>query len=152
MNHVMISSEGVKKPSWASKAVSFCEKVLSKLSLDNWELSVVFCTNDFIRDLNKRFRGIDEPTDILSFSQVEGSDFPDVNGGRSVIGDMIISLDMLQETSKEVSIPPQEELKRLLIHGILHLSGQDHNSTDSQEPMLIYQEQIFNDLREEIIF
>jgi probable rRNA maturation factor len=153
MNRVMISWEGVAKPVWTARAAAFCKKVLRKLALDNWELSIVLCNNEFIRDLNKRFRQKDEPTDILSFSQMEGGgDFAHAGDGYSVIGDMIISLDMLGETSKEFSVPREEELKRLLIHGVLHLSGQDHAGSDSGQPMLTRQEDIFHELAEEKIF
>jgi probable rRNA maturation factor len=153
MNRVIISWEGVAKPEWTAGAAAFCKKVLRKLALDNWELSIVFCNNDFIRNLNKRFRRKDAPTDILSFSQMEGeSGFSYMGDGYSVIGDMIISLDMLEETSKKFSVPREEELKRLLIHGVLHLSGQDHAGSDSRQPMLVRQEDIFHELAEEKIF
>lgn len=153
MNRVMIHGGGIKRPRWAPRAAGFCGKVLASLALDNQELSVVFCNNEFIRNLNRRFRGKDEPTDVLSFSPGgEGDFFPEKRGGASVLGDMVISLDMLRETEKEFSSPPEEEIKRLLIHGILHLSGEDHAGTGEDEPMLVRQEQLLREFLEEKIF
>jgi probable rRNA maturation factor len=84
---------------------------------------------------------------------MEGAgDFSHPGDGYSIIGDMIISLDMLGETSKEFSVPQEEELKRLLIHGVLHLSGRDHKGGDSRQPMLMQQEDICRELAEEKIF
>jgi probable rRNA maturation factor len=150
MNRVIIRTKEIQKPSWASPAASFCKKVLRKLSLDNYELSVVFCNNEFIRDLNMRFRGKNEPTDILSFSQEEGGGFP--GEGVRVMGDMVISLDMLKQNCRDFSVLEEEELKRLLIHGILHLSGQDHRDSSPGQPMLIRQEEILHELSEEKVF
>jgi probable rRNA maturation factor len=150
MNRVSIHTEEIKKPSWTSAAVVFCRKVLRKLSLDNCELSVVFCNNEFIQVLNRKFRKKDEPTDILSFSQTEGEGFP--KEGTCVIGDMIISLDMVKQNCREFSVPEEEELKRLLIHGILHLSGLNHKSSSPRDPMLVRQEEILHELSEEKVF
>ena len=161
MNYIRIRAEGMPLPSWAKRAAFFCKKVLRKLSLDNYELSVVFCRDDFIRELNRRFRDKDEPTDILSFSQ-DGS-FPGLQGRAvvsqsarggevNVIGDMIISLDMLAANSRNFGVTEEEELKRLLVHGILHLAGEDHTGCNPKEPMLIHQEKILQELSEEKIF
>ncbi|MDR1932227.1 MAG: rRNA maturation RNase YbeY [Spirochaetales bacterium] len=152
MNRIMICAQDREKPKWAAAAAAFCKKVLRKLSLDNYELSVVLCSNGFIRDLNKRFRSKDEATDILSFSQVEGGCFPCAGEGAHVIGDMVISLDMLEETGRKFSVSEEEELKRLLIHGVLHLAGQDHAGSDPRDPMLMRQEEILQELSEEKIF
>lgn len=143
-------AEQIQKPAWTSRAASFCKKILRKLSLDNCELSVVFCNNEFIRGLNMKFRGRDEPTDILSFSQEEADGFPEK--GERVLGDMVISLDMLRANCSRFCVKEEEELKRLLIHGILHLSGRDHRNTDPRQPMLILQEKILHELSEETLF
>jgi probable rRNA maturation factor len=150
MNRVIIRAREIEKPFRASVAAAFCKKVLRKLSLDNCELSVVFCNNEFMQALNEKFRRKNEPTDILSFSQTEGGVFP---GERTcVIGDMVISLDMVKQNCREFSVPEEEELKRLLIHGILHLLGLNHGSVNPDEPMLIRQEEILHELSEERLF
>lgn len=153
MNIVEISFEDAEPPPWEDKVPPFCGKVLEYLSLDNWEVSIVFCSNVFMRELNLKFRGKDESTDVLSFSQTEGEDdFPHFREGASIVGDIVISLDMLKESVRDFSVRPGEELKRLIIHGILHLSGHDHRDNDPDRPMLILQEEILQHLSEERIF
>ena len=151
MNHVFIHAEEIALPAWSKRAAAFCKKTLRKLSLDNCELSIVLCNDGYIRELNKRFRAKDEPTDILSFSQNSGGE--SAGGGETdLIGDMVISLDTLSANSRYFAVPEEEELKRLLIHGILHLSGETHAGLGPEEPMLIRQERILQELSEEKIF
>ena len=150
MNSIKIRAEGMSLPVWSKRAAAFCKKALRKLSLDNYELSIVFCRDAFIQDLNRRFRAKDEPTDVLSFSQEEGDSFP--GGGGGLIGDMVISLDMLAANSRDFAVAEEEELKRLLIHGVLHLAGENHADCSPKDPMLVHQERILKELSEEKIF
>jgi probable rRNA maturation factor len=153
MNCVDVTVEGLEEPPWVPRVSEFCEGILEKLSLDNWEVSIVFCSNEFIWELNNRFRGKDGPTDVLSFSQNEGAeDFPMVRDGPQPVGDIVVSLEMLRETVAEFSIDPEEELKRLLIHGVLHLAGYNHSDNSPEQQMLVLQEKILQELSEEKIF
>ena len=152
MNHIDFTVEGVPEPGWLAQAQSFCEKILKELSLDNCELSIVFCNNEFIRELNHRFRGKNEPTDVLSFSQNEGERIAETLEGFVPAGDIVISLEMLEETKTEFKVDPEEELKRLLIHGILHLAGYDHSDNSPEQSMLVLQENIVEKCSEEKIF
>jgi probable rRNA maturation factor len=140
VNSVDIGAEGVEPPSWQDRAVSFIGKVLVFLGRDNWELSVLFCGNRYIQNLNRRYRGRDEPTDVLSFCLGENA------GGSYLPGDIVISLDALGENAACFKVSPDEELRRLLIHGILHLDGMDHASNAPEEPMLKKQEEILREL------
>ena len=87
-----------------------------------WELSVLLCDNPTMRDLNSRYRDKDYSTDVLSFGQgdVPGSKAP------RVAGDIVISMDKVAENARDFGVEEAEELKRLLVHGMLHLSGLDH--------------------------
>ena len=147
MNSIRIRAEDIPLPAWSKRAAAFCKKTLRKLSLDNYELSVVFCSNGFISELNRRFRAKDEPTDILSFSQDEGGSFPGHGGGEEaeLIGDMVISLDKLAANSRDFAVSEHEELKRLLVHGILHLAGENHEGCNPEQPMLVWQEEILRE-------
>jgi probable rRNA maturation factor len=145
VNNVEISLEGVESPSWRDRAVSFIGKVLVSLGLDNWELSVLFCGNRYIQNLNSRYRGRNEPTDVLSFRLGESA------GNSYLPGDIVISLDALEENARCFKVSPDEELRRLLIHGILHLDGMDHASNAPEEPMLEKQEKILRELGTEHI-
>ncbi|MDR2142885.1 MAG: rRNA maturation RNase YbeY [Treponema sp.] len=140
MNNVEIGAEGVEPPSWRNRAASFINRVLVFLGLDNWELSVLFCGNSYIRELNSRYRGRDEPTDVLSFFLGEN------DGQRYLPGDIVISLETLEENAVRFKVSPDQELRRLLIHGILHLDGMDHASNVPEEPMLKKQEEILREL------
>lgn len=144
MNRVEISAEGIEIPPWADNAEVFIQKVLAYLKWNQWDLSLVFCDDACIRDLNMRFRGKDEATDILSFPLGESID----EGGetRFLPGDLLISLETLKENARYFAVSEDEELRRLLIHGILHLGGFDHASNAETEPMLQFQETIVAEL------
>jgi probable rRNA maturation factor len=147
MNRVEVRAEEVPLPSWAAASAAFVRRVLEKLGRKGWELSILYCADPFIKDLNARYRNHDEATDILSFPG--GPDFP---GARKIRGgDIVISLDTLAENALLFGVPVDEELRRLLIHGILHLDGMDHASNEKTEPMLSLQEEMLDNLAGERI-
>jgi probable rRNA maturation factor len=150
MNRVETSSLGADPPEWADLASAFCLKALGLLGIDGWDLSVAFTDDASMRDLNLRFRGKDEPTDVLSFEQGERFEEPGL-GERFLAGDIVISLDSLASNAREFSVGADEELKRLLVHGVLHLAGMDHGEEDSRGEMLERQEDLLSKLREERI-
>lgn len=144
MNHVLVDARDIAYPPWVNAAEAFSLSVLGELGFRDWELSIVFCSDAFIRDLNREYRAKDEPTDVLSFEMGEAVER---EGGHVFLaGDIVISLPALERNAAEFSVDPEEELKRLIIHGILHLSGQDHATNDSGEPMLRAQEAILGRL------
>jgi probable rRNA maturation factor len=137
-------------PLWLDSAERFIQKALAHLKRDGWDLSVLFCDNQYIRDLNARFRDKDEATDILSFPL--GETVIEEGQTRFLPGDLVISLEMLAENAQYFSVSQDEELRRLLIHGILHLDGMDHATNAETEPMLQFQEEILAHLNGERIF
>ncbi|MDR1024620.1 MAG: rRNA maturation RNase YbeY [Treponema sp.] len=149
MNRVEAGAEEVPLPPWSAASLRFVRKVLLALGRDYWELSILYCSDRFIRDLNVRYRNRDEATDILSFPQ--GQDSPGKQRRYHSAGDIVISLDTLMKNAEYFGIPADEELRRLLIHGILHLSGMDHRTNEESEPMLLLQEKILTNLAEERI-
>jgi len=135
---------------WMVNVAPFVQTVLDKLGLDRWELSVMFCRDDYIAELNKQYRSIEGPTDILSFEQ--GDEYVgDDNETWFTAGDLVISIDSLADNAKQFSVSENEELKRLLIHGILHLNGMDHTTNDTDEEMLQVQEKILAGFSGEVI-
>ena len=146
MNRVEIRAEGLPLPSWTKAAQSYIQKVLTGLEKKNWDVSVLFCNNSYIKNLNAEFRRKDEATDILSFPLGEMSP-----SGRYLAGDIVISLDALEENVRFFKVSKDEELRRLLVHGILHLSGEDHKTRKAQEPMLETQEEILVRIKSEAI-
>jgi probable rRNA maturation factor len=149
MNKVTVSAEDVPLPAWSGAMCGFALKVLDEIKCDNWELSVLLCGDKFITALNSQYRGRQEATDILSFSM--NAETRDNDGGYFLPGDIAISLDTLRENARYFQTTEDEELRRLLIHGILHLDGMDHETTDQEEPMLAMQEEILNKLGNERI-
>jgi probable rRNA maturation factor len=141
MNEVEISAEGVGTPAWLEKARDFALAVLARQGKENWDLSILICDDAFIRGLNRQYRDKDESTDVLSFEQ--GDSYSDPEGReRFLAGDIVISLDALARNAEEFGISRDEELRRLITHGILHLSGMDHEDNESTRPMLLLQEEI----------
>ena len=78
-----------------------------------------------IRELNKNYRNIDAATDVLSFEN--GEKFTDEDGSQwTLAGDIAVSVDTLKKNAEYFGIDENSELKRLLLHGLLHLNGYDH--------------------------
>ena len=92
------------------------------------EVSVLFVDDPRIGELNLEYRGKEKPTDVLSFSQLEGA-----GPSSDFLGDIVISLDRALAQAKERKLTLSEELSRLVIHGLLHLSGFDHEGVTAVE-------------------
>lgn len=108
------------------------QRVLDRMGLPEAELSVVICTDAFIQPLNRDYRGLDKPTDVLSFSQREGEE---ADPDDPMLGDVIISLDTAQRQAQERGHGLAVEVRVLLVHGILHLLGYDHEVDAEAEEM-----------------
>lgn len=103
------------------------KKVLQLLKVDEkTEISVLFTDDKFIRSLNNKYRGIDKPTDVLSFSLQEGAIKSTEVENDKLLGDIIISVETAQRQADTLNHSIERELTVLLIHGLLHLSGYDH--------------------------
>jgi probable rRNA maturation factor len=150
MNRVLISTEEEPPPRWGKSIKNYAQKVLAELGRDKWDLSIFLCGDRTISGLNSRYRGRAEATDVLSFSLDDGEQFPR-NNCRRLPGDVVISLDTLSKNALRFNITENEELRRLLIHGILHLDGMDHKTNSKTERMLQLQEQILIKLKGEKI-
>lgn len=137
MNNVEVNNMHIELPDWSGRLSEFAYSVLTDCGADEWELSLLLCDDAFIRKLNAEYRDKDEPTDVLSFSQ-DGLPFEEAAKG----GDIVISLQTVRRYAEKFEVQEEEELKRVIIHGILHLKGLDHESNDQREPMLQEQERL----------
>ena len=152
MNTIDISYDDAFNKKLAPKkfVLEYLNLVLEKLELKNVEFSVSFINEQNMHELNSEYRNIDDSTDILSFAaEDEESDFSFIRVGKRkrVLGDMLICPEVLLRNAKAFSVSESEELRRLLIHGVLHLSGENHESNDvTIEPMLQKQEKILSEL------
>ncbi|HHU36314.1 MAG TPA: rRNA maturation RNase YbeY [Treponema sp.] len=133
--------ESTEKQSWMDNVASFVDLILRYLEIDQWELSILFCGDSYISELNKKYRSVEGPTDVLSFEQ--GDEYIDENDETwFTAGDILISVDTLMNNAQIFEVTINEELKRLLIHGVLHLNDMDHATNDPDEQMLQLQERI----------
>ena len=116
---IMSRNDGKKFPGRKLKKIA--QKVLEIVELDQAELCLVLVGNAEIRKLNAKFCKKDYPTDVLSFPA--GDQLPE---GGPILGDVVISVEKAKAQSKERRRTLNEELVTLLIHGIVHLLGYDH--------------------------
>lgn len=128
---ILINNEFPKIKVDARKIEQQIGKVLTSLDCNEHEISILFIGDQGIRDLNQQFRGIDRPTDVLSFPQISEDELE--APGALVLGDVAISLETARCQSEEHRLSFEGELTLLLIHGILHLLGYDHEISDQEE-------------------
>jgi len=105
--------------------------IMDHLNCLNQEVSILLTGDKDIRRLNQEFRSIDQPTDVLSFPQNADED-PSIPG-EIILGDIAVSLDIAKAQAKEHGLDFKEEIILLLIHGILHLLGYDHEISEQEE-------------------
>jgi probable rRNA maturation factor len=108
---------------------AFAEQALQSIGANERDATIVFVSDNAIRGLNRRFRGNDYATDVLSFPSAAES-FEVEN--RSHLGDVIISVERAAAHARRNRISFSNEVKHLILHGLLHLHGYDHE-TDSGE-------------------
>lgn len=113
---------------------------------DGSELSVSFVSSESIQELNRTYRGIDAPTDVISFAMEEiGEGETEIAGAENlprVLGDIVISIETAQTQAKEYGHSYSRELGFLTVHGFLHLLGYDHMNPDDEKRMFTRQEDI----------
>lgn len=109
----------------ADRLRDLARTVIDRLQDQPAELHVLVTGDDTVRELNRTYRDIDAPTDVLSFPN--GDMLPD---GRVLLGEIAISLDRAREQATQLGHDEIRELEELMIHGILHLGGYDHESDD----------------------
>ena len=114
------------------------------------EVSVLLCDAGAMRALNARYRGLEAPTDVLSFAQSEDEGNWSALS-EQVAGDVVIAVDVAVRQAALRGEPLERELCRLLVHGMLHLVGMDHADPPAEdEPMLTLQERMLADLRSDV--
>ena len=118
--------------SWVPAVEADAAAVLAAFALTDAELSVMLCDDATIWPLNRDYRGKDRPTDVLAFAQREGTPVP---GQEHVLGDVVISVETAARQAAERGHTTAHELRVLLVHGICHLLGYDHERDDEAEVM-----------------
>lgn len=124
---------------------------LTEIALDILKLkfspivSISFVNNKYIHKINKKYRGIDRETDVISFAFLDNLTNRDEllkSGGVVALGDIYISIDKAQEQAQTYGHPLERELSFLYVHGLLHLLGYDHMNKEDEEVMFSLQEKI----------
>jgi probable rRNA maturation factor len=115
--------------------VKLLKKVFRPIK-EKLSMEIIFVTQEIIHEMNRNFRQIDRPTDVLSF----------VNDDESIksLGDIFISLEQAHLQAKDLGHSFEREVGFLAVHGYLHLKGYDHHSPDEEKEMIEMQEYILN--------
>jgi probable rRNA maturation factor len=113
------------------RAATLSRAVLDRIGRSDAVLTVTFIRDHAMRRLNRDYRGIDMPTDVLSFAYHEDEDTT-VHDETGHIGDVVISVETASARARELGLSFDHEIERLVIHGALHLAGYDHE-TDNGE-------------------
>jgi len=117
------------------EVIKLVKKVFKPIK-EKLSMEIIFVTQEIIHEMNKNFRQIDRPTDVLSF----------VNDDDSIksLGDIFISLEQAHLQAKDLRHSFEREVGFLSVHGYLHLKGYDHHTPDEEKEMIEMQEYILN--------
>lgn len=122
-NHVTVLRRCRRRGVVSRSVQTDADRVLDAMGETGAELVVSLVGDDEMHALNRDYREKDRPTDVLAFAMREGEPTPD---GENVLGDVVISLDTAARQAAERDVSLADEVRTLLIHGILHLLGYDH--------------------------
>jgi probable rRNA maturation factor len=124
MIHVSVANHQHSTKVNATRMRRHARRILLEMGFVKAELSLAFVDDAEMRLLNATYRQINEPTDVLAFAMTEGR-FSEVNP--QLLGDVVISAETAAFRAQQAGRPLSEELNALLVHGILHLLGYDHD-------------------------
>ena len=122
------------------------EQILLKLKRPDVELGLVLLNDRQIRYLNGKYRGKDSPTDVLSFPLNSGASFKGPLSPPVLLGDVVISVETARRQAREKDQNLYEQVGRLLVHGILHLLGFDHEKARDARRMWRKERELIKDL------
>lgn len=153
----LIEVRGLCRKRYKVLAKHVAERVIEEMGFPkDLEVAIEFVSKSEIRRLNKGFRGIDKVTDVLSFPafQLAVGEKVNINGEEVFslrtennlihFGDMALCLSQTKKQAKEYGVSVEDEVKKLVIHSMLHLMGYDHIEDDDFEVMKKQEEKLFN--------
>ena len=131
-------------------------KALLKTTFDrlkvekDYEVDCSYVGDEEMQVLNKNYRGLDRPTDVLSFAFNEGDDkaedMPMAPGERPILGDIVIDFEQACRQAKEIGNTDFRELSFLFTHGLLHILGYDHMKEEDAKVMFALQDEILSEV------
>ena len=125
------------------------KKVFSHLSIkDNFLVDVSIINNEEIHQVNRDYRHIDRPTDVISFAFFDDKDEKVVAGVPTSLGQILISYEKAEEQAKEYGHSLKREMSFLFVHGLLHLLGYDHMEKKDEEIMFALQNKILGERKD----
>jgi probable rRNA maturation factor len=110
------------------------------------ELTAVVTGDEAIRQLNRDYRGVDAPTDVLSFGNADDESFVIAPEIPRYLGDVLISFPRAEAQAAQAGHPVGDELRLLVVHGVLHLLGHDHAEPDEKRAMWAAQTEVLHSL------
>lgn len=128
------------------KTLKQCYKE-EKINSKKLYIEVILTDNQYIRECNKKYRGIDKETDVLSFPMFERSDFP-IKVGKfpEILGNIVVSIPKIKDQAFEYGNTFERELSYMIIHSFYHLMGYDHEKEDDKKEMRGKEENIIKKL------
>lgn len=113
------------------------EAALARAGRGGSEAGITLADDAYLQELNRAYRGIDAPTDVLAFAMLESApgEPPCGEAGPELMGDVVISLERARAQADEYGHSLRRELAYLAVHGMLHLLGYDHASPDAEQKM-----------------
>ena len=143
MNNVGIFNETDKEIKELEDLKKVIDIAIKSEKVNNVEFNVIIVDNERIHEINREYRHIDRPTDVISFALEDDESFPGME--TRVLGDIYISLDKVYEQSEAYGHSFFRELAFLTVHGLLHLLGYDHMEKEDEKEMFSRQELILNE-------
>lgn len=120
---------------------------IEKLENKNLYVNVVLTNAKNIKSINKEHRGIDKETDVLSFPMFEKNEIANLdNTNEDILGDMVISIERVEEQAKEYGHGFEREFAYMLVHGFYHLRGYDHITDEQRKEMREREENVLSQL------
>jgi len=127
------------------KITQLNRKISQRLSLPKrFSYSIILTDSETIQTINRDYRKMDNPTDVISFAYNDG--ISDLNGFSDEIGDIFINLDYVSKQAKDYGHSEEREYLFLITHGILHLLGYDHQNPIDEKTMFDLQKEILSDI------
>ncbi len=142
MNNVEIINETGLNLDYIEVMQKLIDYAINHEGIENVIFNIIIVDNEYIHKLNKEYRGIDRPTDVISFALEDNAD--EIESNVRILGDIYISIDKVYEQAKEYGHSNLREICFLMIHGFLHLLGYDHMKEEEEKIMFAKQEEILN--------
>jgi probable rRNA maturation factor len=142
MNNIGFFNETKEEIKELEEIKKLIDYAISYEKLDNIEFNIIIVDNDTIHDLNKQYRNVDRPTDVISFALEDNMDVSLEN--IRLLGDIYISIDKAKQQANDYGHSFLREVAFLSIHGFLHLLGYDHMNEKEELEMFEKQELILN--------